>query len=518
MSSRAQPYVSTNNLDSLFAEMQKRAFCYDFDGAIQVLQRAHKVDPSNEKIMVDLGGAYAKAYDFSSADEWFQKAIRVSKTRIEALNAVGHQWMDVRHFEAAQKCFERILQEGNVPMATFARLVEIYIRVRRLDDAVQMADRALHTYGPHEAVLLMRARIHRQRGELVDAERAMRWLVSKPEHNPETRAAAWYELAAVLDQMGFVDRAWAALLEAKALMNLKAAQPKKILKTKQASLKAMSENIPNGIVQKWRKAGAAELQPAHRMALLCGHARSGTTLLEYVLDSHPGIVSADETMVYHHKAYFPLGLANSSNASFVSTLDWMSARNMRQVRDGYFRGIESYLGEPIGDRLLMDKNPANTFDIPSIARIFPENKFVVALRDPRDVCLSCFMQPVPVIPDTASWLTLEGTIEHFGYIMGLWLAWKPHLGDMAIEVRYEDMIEDLEKSSRRTLDFLGLSWDERVMKFNEHVKDKIVRSPTFAEVTKPIYKTSLNRWQKYQKHFDPHMKKFEPYLRAFGYA
>jgi hypothetical protein len=181
---------------------------------------------------------------------------------------------------------------------------------------------------------------------------------------------------------------------------------------------------------------------------------------------------------------------------------------MRQIRSEYFLGIESLLGEPIGDRLLLDKNPANTFDVPAIARIFPETKCVAALRDPRDVCLSCFMQPANILPDTAAWLSLEETIQHYTCIMGLWAAWKPCLGDLAIEVRYEDLVENLETSARRVLDFLGLGWDERVMRFHEHASGKIVRSPTFAEVTKPLYRASVGRWK----------NKLAPLLRVFGYA
>src|SRR6185503_9612460 len=91
-------------------------------------------------------------------------------------------------------------------------------------------------------------------------------------------------------------------------------------------------------------------------------------------DSHPQIISAEETSVYHNTAYFPVGSHVTRNSSFVSVMDWMSARTMRQIRTDYFRGIENFLGEPVGDRFLVDKNPANTFDIPSLIRIFPEIK------------------------------------------------------------------------------------------------------------------------------------------------
>ena len=448
-----------NDLGGLFAHYKSCVARYDFEGAVEALQRAHKLDPANDKILVDLGSACAKAYDFAAAQRWFDEAVRVSTTPVPAITAVGHAWLEVRNFEAAQACFERLVQDNQAPLVALIRLSEIYTRRRRLEDAAQIADRALRLYGPEDGVLLARGNVHRQMGQLDLAEKVFHILIARPNADPSVRAVAGYELAALHDHMGNYDKAMTALLEAKALVRRGAAQPLKIMRQKQAHMKQMQQGASEQAVQRWRKAGAADLQPARKLALLCGHARSGTTLLEYVIDAHPGVTSAEESMVFHNTAYYPLGQVVSSNTTFVSSLDWLPPRTMRQIRAEYFRGIESLLGEPIGDRLLLDKNPANTFDVPAIARIFPENKFVAALRDPRDVCLSCFMQPVNILPDTAAWLSLEGTIEHYACIMGLWAAWKPCLGDLAIEVRYEDLVDNLESSARRVLDFLGLPWD-----------------------------------------------------------
>jgi tetratricopeptide (TPR) repeat protein len=517
MSLHRNPPILPNDLGALFAESKNCLSRYDFQGAVEVLQRAHKLEPANDKILVDLGAACAKAYDFAAAQRWFDEAVRISPTPIPALNAVGHAWLEVRNFEAAQSCFERILQQKQVPLVTYVRLSEIYTRLRRLEDAARASELALRCYGPEDSALLARANVHRQMGQLDWAERLCGMLVGKPDGDPTARALAWYELAALHDVKGNYDQAMTALLEAKTLMRRSAAGPLKILQQKQKHLKEMRDSADEKVVQRWRKTAAADLQPARKLALLCGHARSGTTLLEYVIDAHPGVVSAEESMVFHNCAYFPLGQAVSGNTTFVSSLDWLAPRTMRQIRTEYFRGIESLVGEPIGERLLLDKNPANTFDVPAIARIFPENKFVAALRDPRDVCLSCFMQPVNLLPDTAAWLSLEETIHHYALIMGLWAAWKPCLGDLAIEVRYEDLVENLEGSARRVLDFLGLSWDERVLRFHEYASTKVVRSPTFAEVTKPLYRGSVGRWKKYQKYFEPHLEKLAPLLRTFGY-
>jgi hypothetical protein len=139
------------------------------------------------------------------------------------------------------------------------------------------------------------------------------------------------------------------------------------------------------------------------------------------------------------------------------------------------------------------------------------------LRDPRDVCLSCFMQPAPVIPDTVPWLSLEDTIKHYVLLADMWLALKPCVGSAAIEVRYEDLVDNLEAGARRVLDFLGVGWDERVLRFNEHAQTKTIRSPTYAEVTQPVFKTAIGRWRRYQKYFEPHLEQLAPTLRALGY-
>ncbi|MDB6024108.1 MAG: Sulfotransferase, partial [Verrucomicrobiales bacterium] len=479
--------VSKTDAPALFAEAKNCTLRYDYQGAAEILMRVRKLEPTNDKVLVELGSAYAKAYDFASAHRYFEEGIRISQTKAEAIIAVGHHWLEVRNFEVAKGYFDKLLQERQIPLGAFVRLIELLIRTRRLDDAMHMTQWALEIYKNNDVVWLARGRVHRQLKQYLEAEKLLRTISRKTENDTQVRAGAFYELGALFDEQGRYQEAMSCFVEAKTLMSLTAGPTLKILRSKQKSMRDMCEGVTEAMVQRWRKTGETDLQPPRKLALLGGHARSGTTLLEYIVDAHPEVVSAEETMVYHNVAYYPIGKGISPNTSFLSAIDWMSPRTLREIRANYFRGIESYLGEAIGDRLLMDKNPANTFDIPSLARVFPEMKFLIALRDPRDVCLSCFTQPVPIIPDTASWLTLEGTINHFTHIMGIWLAWRKVLGDAALEVRYEDVVDNLEPTARRTLDFLDLPWNERVLKFNEHASTKIVKSPTYAEVTKPIF-------------------------------
>jgi hypothetical protein len=171
----------------------------------------------------------------------------------------------------------------------------------------------------------------------------------------------------------------------------------------------------------------------------------------------------------------------------------------------------------IGSALLVDKNPSLTPFIPAFAKIFPESKFLIALRDPRDVCLSCFMQYLPSGPIASTFLTLEETVNEYVSVMGAWLTLKLKIQNPYLEIRYEDLVNETGTSARGILEFLEIPWDPRVLDFNQHAKNKNVYSPTFSEVVKPIYKNAVGRWKNYTKFIEPHLEKLKPFINAFGY-
>jgi hypothetical protein len=254
-----------------------------------------------------------------------------------------------------------------------------------------------------------------------------------------------------------------------------------------------------------------------RFALLCGHPRSGTTLLEQVLDAHPAVVTAEETHILHDEAYLPLTRGFQVGTPELEILESAPPDRLRQAREDYFRFTELYLGKTVGDKTLVDKNPASNVLIPAAARLFPEAKFLVALRDPRDVCLSCFMQPLAPNPVSSAYLTLETTVTQYLSVIGFWRTLRPRLRNPFFEVRYEDLVGDLEGVSRRVLDFLGVPWDNRVLRFDEHARTRQLRSPSYAGVTQPINRRAIGRWQNYRCHLEPYLDQLAPTLKALGY-
>ncbi|HWC59106.1 MAG TPA: sulfotransferase [Verrucomicrobiae bacterium] len=270
------------------------------------------------------------------------------------------------------------------------------------------------------------------------------------------------------------------------------------------------------MLQRWFDLGR-ELQPQHRLGLLAGNPRSGTTLLEQVLDSHPEIVSAEETEIFHNSAYMPLLRRLPDDAPLISVLESAPKPVLQQSREAYFRAVELFEGKPVSNRMLIDKNPSLTYLIPALIRIFPEIKLLIALRDPRDVCMSCFMQSLTAGQVSTAYLTLESTVEEYAALMGTWMTIKPLIKNAYLEVKYEDLVDNLEGAARRTLDFLGVPWNESVLRFDEHARKKLVRSPTSSDVAKPVFKTAVGRWRNYQKYLEPHLEKLAPFVKAFGY-
>jgi len=513
---KRQRLISTGALSRLFQEAVEAWRRQDYQQTIALLERAGRLDPANTTVLFDLGRAYGLRYEYESAERSFEKAIRISPRKADALVEAGRRSQAFGNYQMATRYFEQATHEKDATADVFVTLAELYERGPRASESEGLVERALSLQPDNAPALLARARLRRMAGALEEAERFIRELLQKPSCDPNTRIRAWYELGGNLDRQGRFDEAMNAFLEAKVLQRPAAAQAAAILQGVQARVREEEQTISASVLQRWGEPNP-ELSPARRLTLLCGHPRSGTTLLEQVLDTHLDVVSAEETHILHDEAYLPLSHGFPETASVLQVLEAAAPSQLRQSRENYFRFTELYLGKSIGEKLLVDKNPALNVLIPAVVRIFPEAKFLVALRDPRDVCLSCFMQLLPLNPVSSAYLTLESTIAQYASVMGFWRTMLPRMRNPSLEVRYEEVVDDLPAVARRVLDFLGVKWDENILRFYEHAKTKPVRSPTYAEVTRPLFKTAIGRWRNYQRYLEPFQKKLSPFVTAYGY-
>jgi tetratricopeptide (TPR) repeat protein len=509
----SQPSRVNPAIDRLKREAEEAWDRQDYQRGIHLFERAARMEPKNPSHVLKLAEAYATRYDFPTAERYLEKAVKISTNRTHTLEAAGRVCLISEHFEMAYRYFKRASRNKEFSVQSLVDLVDMCIRDKRLDEAAEILAHADHK---DPRVLFEEAALRRVQGQPAEAETLYRGLLANPAAGGSARIRALYDLGSILDSTGRYDEAMAAWQEAKALHAAHAAPFKAALEHMQNRAPEMEQSIITEVLDRWR-ADAAKLQPPRRIAVLCGHPRSGTTLLEQVLDAHSDVISAEETRLMHDEAYLPLIRDLPEGTAILPALDGASPDLIGRSRKNYFHCADLYLRRPIGGRLLLDKNPSLNLMIPMVVRIFPETKFLVALRDPRDVVMSCFMQALPLTPVSSAYLTLESAVKQYANVMGFWLEMRPRLDAQWVYVRYEEMVDDLPKVARSVLQFLGLEYEQSVLKFYEHARTKYVRSPSHADVRKPLYRTAVGRWRNYQKYIEPHMAGLERFLKAFNY-
>ena len=513
-----QPHTNKANqiIQRLYHEASQAWEQQDYQKSISLFEEATRKEPHNPALFLNLARAHGKRYDFSAAERCLEKAVQISKDRAQTLAEAGQVCLEVDNFDMAISCFQRATEKKGVGIGPLVNLAEIYIRDKRLDEAAELVARAGQLDRKDTRVLVQDAVLRRLRGKGSEAESMLRELVAAPAAGSTARIRAYYELASIADSAGKYDDAMTALLEAKALMRPHMGTHVATLKHMQSRAREMEQSISAPVMDRWR-ADIDKLQPTRRIALLCGHPRSGTTLLEQVLDSHSDIISAEETKLMHDDAYLPLIRDFPEGTSVLEALDSVPPSVIRHARENYYRCMDMFLRSPIGGRLLLDKNPGMNLLIPMVVRIFPETKFLIAIRDPRDVIVSCFMQALPPTPISSAYLSLEGTVNQYANVMGFWLDMLPRMGNQWMYVRYEEMVADLPAVANRVLGFLGVPFEDKVLKFYEHARAKRVVSPSRDDVRKPLYGTAVGRWRNYQKYLEPYLPALERFLKAFGY-
>jgi tetratricopeptide (TPR) repeat protein len=236
---------------------------------------------------------------------------------------------------------------------------------------------------------------------------------------------------------------------------------------------------------------AADITPI----FIVGMPRSGTTLVERILASHPEVYAGDEL-------------------TFISRIV-----NSTRTCNGQLRGFPDYVGHLIqadcedmartyldelralapGARFVTDKMPHNFPYLGLMHRLFPDAPIIHCLRDPADVCLSCYFQ------DFASYHNYAYDLAHLGQHYRQYQRTMFHFRDTLempmFEMQYESLVEDPETRSRQLVEYCGLPWDERCLRYYESARNS--KTASYDQVRQPIYRRSVRRWRNYEQYLQP---------------
>jgi tetratricopeptide (TPR) repeat protein len=228
---------------------------------------------------------------------------------------------------------------------------------------------------------------------------------------------------------------------------------------------------------------------------IVGMPRSGSTLVEQVLASHPQVFGAGE-LQWINRLWQSLVSRVGGNGSLDDALARMTPADANAVAEGYLRSLREL--RPGAVRVI-DKNLSNFMHLGLIRALFPAARVIHCRRDPLDTCISCYMTDfAEVLPFTCSLPALG----HFhGQAERLMSHWKQVLDLPILEIRYEAVVGDLEGHARQLLSFLNLPWDERCLQF--HRNPRRVATASQSQVRRPLYRSSVKRWRRYEPWLGP---------------
>jgi hypothetical protein len=431
----------------------------------------------------------------------------------------------VRRFDAAAASLEKahaLRPDQPGPAALRARLAE---RANDLTTARHWVDLALRSSPQYPLGRLLDAKIRTRTGQTDEAVEILAALSADPaamdQIAPAMRAAVYHELGQALDRSGHYDRAWRAFESASLARQKDPAWMAMNPATALARIEAARAVLDQGFL-----AGCPRARPGDpvRRIFLVGMPRSGTTLTEQVLGRHPAVVTTDEQS--------PLGaviadLRRTHGDRYPACLRSATPAEVERLRLLYAREAVRLLGPAAAEpgRVVLDKLPLNLVELPLLARVFWDARLIVALRDPRDVCLSNATQHMAANPSMKALSTLEGAAQFADRLLGMWCDTKARLTMAWAESRYEGFVADPESGARALLDFCGLSWDDGVLDRgarSDTQSSPTIATPSYEAVAGAITTKAVERWRHYapiigQARWAGICRTLAPVMRRLGY-
>lgn len=425
------------------------------DSAVQCCQRALKYDPDNTRAYLCLGGTYKIMARYEEAEECFRKAEQLSPGSVEAragraniLDAMG------KHMKAFD-ILQPLLDEG----------------IRSTLVANVFANISKDLDKQHEAIAYIEDLLQDQ-GIGANARRDL-----------------YFSLGKLYDNTGEYDAAFAQFSQGRNQVS-DGSNPEEDLR--------LLDNIRAAFSNERMKSLPTSTIETDRPVFIVGMPRSGTSLVEQILASHHAIFGAGELLHMGDIAASIQGITNCSSI-YPACIENLTVSQLNELSQGYLDRIAQIAGN---ESRVTDKMPYNFMHLGLIEMLFPKARVIHCIRDPLDTCLSCYFNYF--IGRHAYTRDLATLGRYYRKYEQLMLHWEQCSKLRILEVSYEDLVENQEKTSREMIDFCGLDWDPACLNFHTH--ERSVLTASYDQVRQPIYNKSVQRWKHYQNHIGELLK------------
>ncbi|MFL6735807.1 MAG: tetratricopeptide repeat-containing sulfotransferase family protein [Sphingomonas sp.] len=459
--------------------------------ALRILGEALKFAPKNVQTLLLTAKIQLKRNNLQAAEQAARLALNEEAENPEALTLLGQVLHETDRYDEAIEVLDRALKKAPESPEALNFYGVALKSVGRLDEAREYILKALKLndsmYGAYANLNDLVDFSEGVGEELFNRMDAIFESVKNPE--ADQFLALHFAYAKALDDRGQHEKALDHYVTGG---RMKRAQLEYKESDTHGFFDSIREAFPKEVFENRKFEGLDEERPV----FIVGMPRSGSTLVEQILSSHPDVYGAGEVK-YLARA---LGQLRDRFPSLPKYPEMMGKITPAQI-DIVAKNYQQALAQGAGDsRRITDKLLTNYFFLGLINLMFPKAKVIHTRRDPVDTCLSGFTKLFK--DDMPHSYDLAELGRYYGKYRELMEHWEKVLPEgFLTTVVYEDVVADTEKEAKRLIEFLGLPWDDKCVDF--HKSDRPVKTASVAQVRKPIYKTSVQRWKKYGAGLQP---------------
>lgn len=482
--------------------------------AEQLLRRAVVLAPRDRAARNALGLCLLRLERYGAALEQFD-ALAAGEPRLPHAHANrGAALFALARVGEAERAFQRALELDPRQPGALAGRARIAGYRGAHAQARTLSEQALSLLPGFPDALLSLAAVELAEKQPVAAEARLRALLAQADIASQLRAEAEGLLGDALDSQGRTAEAFAAYARCNA--EQRQAYAAEFASASQSALRyarCLADYLRRADAARWRQGASPDgISSAAGHIFVLGFPRSGTTLLEVVLEGHAQVVSLEESesLIDGIQRFMqqPRDLEEFARAP---------AAVHDELRAAYWSRVAA-AGAAVAGRIFVDKNPLNTLKLPLIARLFPQAKILFACRDPRDVVLSCFRHRFRMSAPLYEMLTLEGAAQYYDAVMQV-LHECTRLLPLDIRlVRHEDVVTGFARATRRLCDFVGLDWQPAMADFAPRTRARERLTPSAAQLAKGLNAAGLGHWRRYRAELEPVLPVLAPWVEQFSYG
>jgi tetratricopeptide (TPR) repeat protein len=463
----------------------------DLEKAEKSFFRCLQINPKNISANNNLGNNYKYLFNYSKAEEYLQKALKINPKYLNALVNYGNLKFELNQSLEALELLNKALLVDKKSVSVNINLALIYQSIGEYKKAIDILKK-INVLNPNvvRADKMMSALINYNEND--DHLLSMEKKINELELNSDQKVFLHFAIAkAYEDKKNYLK----ASEHIEVANNLKMSSSTYNL-DRENKLFINIKNLFNNYDFELKSLTKSK----KKMIFILGMPRSGTTLVEQIISSHPDVYGSGELNFLARVVY--KNFFKEDKINFIDNLTKLNNEDLSLIKNQYFSFIENFNSDKV---YLTDKALFNFQWIGFIKILFPEAKIINCVRDPKDNCLSIYKN---LFENEGHWCyNKKELVDCYKLYIDLMKFWNKKIPGEIYDIKYEDLIANPESEIKNLIFAAGLNWDEKCLKYNEN--KNVIKTLSVNQARKKIYSTSVSLYEKYKPFLKDFPENFE---------